>query len=44
MVMAYFSSTAVTILRALTNKVQSDALAVKSDRHEALHGYLHGLV
>jgi len=33
MVMAYFSSTAV---RALTNKVESDALAVKSNRHTAV--------
>lgn len=44
MVMAYFSITAVRILRALTNKVQLDALVVKSDRHKALHGYFLGLV
>jgi hypothetical protein len=36
MVMAYFSSTAVRILRALTNKVESDPLAGKSDRHDAV--------
>lgn len=34
--MAYFSSTAVRILQAPTNKVQSEALAVKSDRHKAV--------
>jgi hypothetical protein len=36
MVMACFSSTAVRNLRARTNKVESDALAVKSDRHTAV--------
>jgi hypothetical protein len=34
--MAYFSSTAVRILQALTNNVESDALAVESDRHKAV--------
>jgi hypothetical protein len=36
MAVAYFSSTAVRNLRALTNKVESDAIAVKSDRHKAV--------
>lgn len=34
--MPYFSSTAVRILRALINRAQSEALAVKSDRHKAV--------
>jgi hypothetical protein len=36
MAMAYFSSTAMRILRTLTNKLESDALVVKSDRNKAV--------